>query len=174
MTINKCLFNLSIFTFSSYEKVLVLCETWLTKFLSNIYILRPHWQWVRKNSFSKVSVSDWIEICHTSRRAKISDVQNNSIRLESAFRRDGMSDFSSTDSSVSRFPTFEYEQALSRMSDFRQPITRESVSGIRIRATAESNVGFSTTDSNVSRFPTFQYEQALSRMSDFRQPTIEM
>ena len=51
----------------------------------------------------------------------ISDVPNNLIRLESAFRRDRMSDFLTTDSSVSHFPTFEYEQALSQMSDFRQP-----------------------------------------------------
>ena len=75
-----------------------------------------------------------------------SDVQNNSMRLESAFRRDRMSDFSSTDSSVCGFPTFEYEQALSRKSDFRQPI-------------------------HMCRFPAFEYEQLLSRMSDFRQPT---
>ena len=42
----------------------------------------------------------------------------------------------------------------SRLFDNR--LKRESLCGIRIRATAESNVGFSTTDSNVSRFPIFE------------------
>ena len=32
---------LCIFTFSSYEMVLVLCETSLLEFLSNLYVSRP-------------------------------------------------------------------------------------------------------------------------------------
>ena len=42
------------FTFSSYEKVLVLCEKWLSKFPSNIYVLiPPEWE---KTVFTKVFV----------------------------------------------------------------------------------------------------------------------
>ena len=43
-----------LFTFSSYEKVLVLCEKWLSKFSSNLYVLRPSES--EKRVFTKVSV----------------------------------------------------------------------------------------------------------------------
>ena len=44
----------NILHFSSYEKVLVLCEKWLSKFSSYLYVLRPPES--EKTVFTKVSV----------------------------------------------------------------------------------------------------------------------
>ena len=61
------------FTFSSYEKVLVLCEKWLTKFSSNLYVLRPPES--EKTVLTKVSV------CLSVGRARHNSRYNYQIEL---------------------------------------------------------------------------------------------
>ena len=87
----------------------------------------------------------------------ISDVQNN-IRFDSSRL------FDVIECRIFRQPTqagvaFWHSNTSKRWVEcriFDNRLRRESLSDIRIRASAESNVGFSISDSNVSSFPTFE------------------